>query len=149
MAAALAALRARRSARRDWTILRRTARFAERVEACRRASARLSRRRRKREGKIVAAYGAAAKGNTLLNFCGVDAELILRWSPTAIRTSNRSSCRGRIFRSVSPEALMRATPDYVLILPWNLQDEIRRQLDGIRAWGGRFVIPVPCVRIVP
>ena len=44
---------------------------------------------------------------------------------------------------------MRAAPDYVLVLPWNLQDEIRRQLEGIRAWGGRFVIPVPVVRILP
>jgi hypothetical protein len=48
---------------------------------------------------------------------------------------------------VSPEELMRARPDYVLILPWNLQDEIRRQLQGIADWGGRFVTPVPLVRV--
>ena len=50
---------------------------------------------------------------------------------------------------VSPEELMRARPDYVLILPWNLQAEIRRQLDGIKAWGGRFVIPVPTAAVDP
>jgi hypothetical protein len=48
---------------------------------------------------------------------------------------------------VSPEELMSRRPDYVLILPWNLQREIMRQLDGIRAWGGRFVTPVPLIRI--
>ena len=50
---------------------------------------------------------------------------------------------------VSPEELMRANPDYVLVLPWNLQDEIMRQLADIRTWGGRFVTPVPVVRIHP
>jgi hypothetical protein len=50
---------------------------------------------------------------------------------------------------VSPEELMRAQPDYVLILPWNLQDEIRRQLSEVAAWGGKFVTPVPVVRIQP
>jgi ABC-type Fe3+-hydroxamate transport system substrate-binding protein len=48
---------------------------------------------------------------------------------------------------VSPEDLMQAQPDYVLILPWNLRDEIRQQLKGIEAWGGRFVTPVPLARI--
>jgi C-methyltransferase C-terminal domain len=50
---------------------------------------------------------------------------------------------------VAPEELMHARPDDVLILPWNLQDEIRAQLDGIRAWGGRFVIPVPLAAVDP
>jgi ABC-type Fe3+-hydroxamate transport system substrate-binding protein len=50
---------------------------------------------------------------------------------------------------VSPEALLTARPDYVLILPWNLQEEIRQQLQGIKQWGGRFVTPVPVVHIYP
>jgi hypothetical protein len=50
---------------------------------------------------------------------------------------------------VSPEELLRGRPDYVLILPWNLQEEIRRQLRGIAAWGGKFVTPVPLVRVDP
>ena len=48
---------------------------------------------------------------------------------------------------VSPQELMRRRPDYVLILPWNLQTEIMRQLDGVRSWGGRFVTPVPLIRV--
>jgi len=96
----------------------------------------------------VAAYGAAAKGNTLLNFCGVTRDDI---SMVGDRNPHKQSklLPGSHIPVVSPEELMKAAPDYVLVLPWNLQDEIRRQLDGIDAWGGRFVIPVPVVRIVP
>jgi SAM-dependent methyltransferase len=121
--------------------------FAERVENCRRsllaflAAAKL-------EGKSVAAYGAAAKGNTLLNFCGVTgADIAL----VADRNPHKQSkfLPGTHIPVVSPEALLESRPDYVLILPWNLQDEIRRQLHGIREWGGRFVTPVPAVHIYP
>jgi hypothetical protein len=96
----------------------------------------------------VAAYGAAAKGNTLLNFCGVTPESI---PMVADRNPHKQSklLPGTHIPVVSPEQLMQAAPDYVLVLPWNLQDEIRRQLEGIRAWGGRFAIPVPVVRILP
>jgi SAM-dependent methyltransferase len=122
-------------------------RFAERVEDCRRslldffAAA-------KREGKTVAAYGAAAKGNTLLNFCGVTREDV---SMVADRNPHKQGklLPGTHIPVVSPEELMRKRPDYVLILPWNLQDEIRSQLQGIAAWGGRFVTPVPLVRVDP
>jgi SAM-dependent methyltransferase len=120
-------------------------RFAERVEECRRslldffAAA-------KREGKTVAAYGAAAKGNTLLNFCGATREDI---SMVADRNPHKQAklLPGTHIPVVSPEDLMRAKPDYVLILPSNLQEEIRRQLHGIAAWGGKFVTPVPMVRV--
>jgi len=121
-------------------------RFAERVQACRR-SLREFLAQAKREGKKVAAYGAAAKGNTLLNFCGVTREDI---SMVADRNPHKQSklLPGTHIPVVSPEQLMQAAPDYVLVLPWNLQEEILRQLDGIRAWGGRFVIPVPAVRVL-
>jgi SAM-dependent methyltransferase len=120
-------------------------RFAERVDDCRRslldffAAA-------KREDKTVAAYGAAAKGNTLLNFCGATREDV---SMVADRNPHKQGklLPGTHIPVVSPEELMRNRPDYVLILPWNLQDEIRRQLQGIAAWGGRFVTPVPLVRV--
>jgi hypothetical protein len=120
-------------------------RFSERVDACRRslldflAAA-------KQEGKTVAAYGAAAKGNTLLNFCGLTQEDI---SMVADRSPHKQAkfLPGSHIPVVSPEELLRGRPDYVLILPWNLQDEIRRQLQGIAAWGGKFVTPVPLVRI--
>jgi SAM-dependent methyltransferase len=120
-------------------------RFAGRVEDCRR-SLRAFFVAAKQDGKSVAAYGAAAKGNTLLNFCGVTRTDI---SMVADRNPHKQSklLPGTHIPVVTPEEMMREKPDYVLILPWNLQDEIRRQLAGIGAWGGRFVIPVPLVRI--
>jgi SAM-dependent methyltransferase len=122
-------------------------RFAERVEACRRSVLAFF-AQTKRESKVVAAYGAAAKGNTLLNFCGVTRADI---SMVADRNPHKQSklLPGSHIPVVSPEELMRAAPDYVLVLPWNLQEEIMRQLAGIRAWRGRFVTPVPVVRIHP
>ncbi len=122
-------------------------RFAERIEACRRSVLAFF-AQAKREGKVVAAYGAAAKGNTLLNFCGVTSADI---SMVADRNPHKQSklLPGSHIPVVSPEELMRAEPDYVLVLPWNLRDEIMRQLAGIRAWGGRFVTPVPVVKIQP
>ena len=121
------------------------AKFSHRVAECRDslltflASA-------KGEGKRVAAYGAAAKGNTLLNFCGVTARDI---AFVADRNPHKQKkfLPGTHIPVVSPEELMQAKPDYVLILPWNLRDEIRQQLKGIEAWGGRFVTPVPLARI--
>jgi SAM-dependent methyltransferase len=122
-------------------------RFAERVEACRRSVLAFF-AQTKRESKVVAAYGAAAKGNTLLNFCGVTRADI---SMVADRNPHKQSklLPGSHIQVVSPDELMRAAPDYVLVLPGNLQDEIMRQLAGIRAWGGRFVTPVPVVKIHP
>ena len=122
-------------------------RFANRVEECRR-SLQTFFDRAKSEGKTIAAYGAAAKGNTLLNFCGVTrAQVAL----VADRNPHKQHkfLPGTHIPVVSPELLMRERPDYVLILPWNLRDEVRRQLHGIAAWGGRFVTPVPLVKIFP
>jgi len=122
-------------------------RFAERVENCRRSLLGFL-AEAKREGKTVAAYGAAAKGNTLLNFCGVTPADIPQ---VADRNPHKQSkfLPGTHIPVVSPEARLQARQDYVLILPWNLQDEIRQQLQGITRWGGRFVTPVPVVRIYP
>jgi len=118
-------------------------RFSARVTACRSALLEFL-ARAKSEGKSVAAYGAAAKGNTLLNFCGVTAQDI---PLVADRNPHKQSklLPGSHIPVVSPQELMRRRPDYVLILPWNLQTEIMRQLEGIRAWGGRFVTAVPTV----
>ncbi|HMK86088.1 MAG TPA: class I SAM-dependent methyltransferase [Steroidobacteraceae bacterium] len=134
-----------REAQAGLTDLATYARFAERVAACR-DSVREFLARAKRESRSVAAYGAAAKGNTLLNYCGVSCEDI---AIVADRNPHKQSklLPGSHIPVVSPEALMQARPDYVLILPWNLQHEIRRQLEGIRAWGGRFVTAIPVVRI--
>ena len=122
-------------------------RFAERVEACRRSLLEFL-ADAKRQGKTVAAYGAAAKGNTLLNFCGVTPQDISR---VADRNPHKQGklLPGTHIAVVSPEELLSQKPDYVLILPWNIKDEIRRQLHGIAEWGGRFVTPVPLVAIEP
>jgi SAM-dependent methyltransferase len=121
--------------------------FAERVENCRMSLLKFI-ARAKREGKTVAAYGAAAKGNTLLNFCGLTPADIAQ---VADRNPHKQSkfLPGTHIPVVSPEALLRSRPDYVLILPWNLQEEIRQQLREIKAWGGRFVTPVPVVHVYP
>jgi SAM-dependent methyltransferase len=120
-------------------------RFAERVESCRRSLLEFL-GQAKREGKVVAAYGAAAKGNTLLNFCGVTPADI---SLVADRNPHKQSkfLPGTHIPVVSPQALLQSKPDYVLILPWNLQEEIRQQLREIKDWGGRFVTPIPVVRV--
>jgi hypothetical protein len=120
-------------------------RFAARVEECRRSVLEFFAAAR-RDGRTVAAYGAAAKGNTLLNFCGATRRDV---AMVADRNPHKQGkfTPGSHIPVVSFEDLMRARPDYVLILPWNLQNEIRRQLHCIGEWGGRFVTPVPVVRI--
>jgi SAM-dependent methyltransferase len=119
--------------------------FSKRVEQCRESLLAFL-AGAKRDGKRVAAYGAAAKGNTLLNFCRVDSRDV---AFVADRNPHKQKkfLPGTHIPVVSPEELMQAKPDYVLILPWNLRDEIRQQLKGIEAWGGRFVTPVPLARI--
>jgi hypothetical protein len=142
--AALVELRAReRAAGLD--DLQTYSRFARRVEECR-ASLRDFLDRCRHEGKSVAAYGAAAKGNTLLNYCGVTPrELAMVGDRNPHKQSKLTP--GTHIPVVSPEALMQARPDYVLILPWNLESEIRSQLKEIEQWGGRFVTPVPLTRV--
>jgi SAM-dependent methyltransferase len=119
--------------------------FSRRVEECRDALLAFL-AAAKRDGKRVAAYGAAAKGNTLMNFCGVTPEDILFVADRNPHKQNKL-LPGTHIPVVSPEVLMEAKPDYVLILPWNLRDEIRLQLGAIREWGGRFVTPVPLVQV--
>jgi len=101
----------------------------------------------KRRGKKVAAYGAAAKGNTLLNFCGVTADLIAFVADSNPHKQGRYLPGSRI-PIHAPDAIFAAKPDYVLILPWNLADEICQNMSGIREWGGKFVIPIPMLRIL-
>jgi SAM-dependent methyltransferase len=121
--------------------------FARKVDECR-ASLLSFLADAKRASKTVAAYGAAAKGNTLLNFCQVTPADI---AMVADRNPNKQSklLPGTHIPVVSPQVLMQSKPDYVLILPWNLQNEIRQQLRGIEEWGGRFVTPVPVTRVQP
>lgn len=101
----------------------------------------------KRQGKKVAAYGAAAKGNTLLNHCGVTAAQIEFVVDSNPHKQGRYLPGSRIAIH-APDAIFAAKPDYVLILPWNLADEICENMAGIKAWGGKFVIPIPMLRIL-
>lgn len=96
----------------------------------------------KAQGKRVVGYGAAAKGNTLLNFAGVKADL-LAWVADANPHKQGKYLPGSRIPVVSPERLAQDRPDYVLVLPWNLINEVSEQQSGIREWGGRFVIAVP------
>jgi 2-polyprenyl-3-methyl-5-hydroxy-6-metoxy-1,4-benzoquinol methylase len=102
----------------------------------------------KGEGKHVVGYGAAAKGNTLLNYCGVRTDFLDyvvdlnpykqgRWLP------------GTRIPIVAPDRLATTKPDYLLILPWNIKDEIMTQIAYVRGWGGKFAIPAPMLEIVP
>jgi hypothetical protein len=99
------------------------------------------------EGKRIAAYGAAAKGNTFLNYCGATAEDIV-----AAFDANPAK-QGRFLPGshvpiMSPAKVAEVRPDYLLILPWNLKDEIIGQLGFIEDWGGRFVIASPETRVL-
>ncbi|MCJ2034759.1 class I SAM-dependent methyltransferase [Methylobacterium sp. J-068] len=93
-------------------------------------------------GETVCAYGAAAKGNTFLNYCGIGPELV---RAVADRSPHKQGTLlpGSRIPVVAPDALLALRPDYVLILPWNLKDEIASEMAAIRAWGGRFVTAIP------
>lgn len=96
----------------------------------------------KRNGKTVAAYGAAAKGNTLLNYAGVKPDLI-PFVCDAAPSKQGKFLPGSHIPIIHPERLAEKKPDWVLILPWNIADEVMEQQSMVRAWGGRFVKAVP------
>ncbi len=101
----------------------------------------------RRAGRRVAAYGAAAKGNTLMNYAGVRPDLI------AFVVDRNPAKQGKYMPGsripiVAEDRLREARPDDIVILPWNLRDEVMQQLDYVRAWGGRFVTAVPELRCV-
>ena len=100
----------------------------------------------KRLGKRVVGYGAPGKGNTLLNYCGIRADFV---DFTVDRNPYKQGkfLPGTHIPIYPPARLEEARPDYVLILPWNLRDEIEKQLSGIRAWGGQFVVPIPTLQV--
>lgn len=100
----------------------------------------------RRGGRSVAAYGAAAKGNTLLNFAGVKSDL-LAFVSDAAPSKQGKFLPGSHIPILTPDAIADRRPDYVVILPWNLADEVKGQLSFISDWGGRFVVAVPSLRI--
>jgi SAM-dependent methyltransferase len=102
----------------------------------------------KRARKSVVGYGAPAKGNTLLNYCGIRSDFI---EYTVDRSPHK---QGRFLPGTHlpihhPDRILETRPDYLLILPWNLKDEIISQMAHVRAWGGRFVVPIPKATVIP
>jgi SAM-dependent methyltransferase len=120
--------------------------FADGVRACKRALLQFLIAARD-EGKRVAGYGAPAKASTLLNYCGVRTDFI---DYTVDRSPHKQGLYlpGTRIPIFGPEKIAETRPDYVLILAWNLRDEIMSQMAHIRTWGGRFVIPIPRVEVV-
>lgn len=102
----------------------------------------------KRQGKSVAGYGAPAKGNTLLNYCGIRSDMI---SYTVDRSPHKQGqyLPGTHIPVFAPDKITETKPDYVVILPWNLKDEIINQMAHIRQWGGKFVVFIPQVKVIP
>jgi SAM-dependent methyltransferase len=101
----------------------------------------------KNEGKKIVGYGAPAKGNTLLNYCGIRMDFL---DYTVDRSPHKQNCYlpGSRIPIKHPDQIRQDQPDYVLILPWNIKDEIISQMNHIREWGGRFIVPIPHVHII-
>jgi len=101
----------------------------------------------KRSGKTVVGYGAPAKGNTLLNYCGIKADVI---DYTVDRNPHKQGylLPGTHIPIYHPEKITETKPDYLLILPWNIQREVIKQMSFIQEWGGKFVVPIPELKIL-
>jgi SAM-dependent methyltransferase len=120
--------------------------FAERVKETKRAVLEFL-IRAKRAGKTLAGYGAPGKGNTLLNYCGIRQDFL---DYTVDRSPYKQGkfTPGTRIPIFHPDKISETRPDYILILPWNLKDEIMRQMAHVRAWGGKFVVPIPTVSVL-
>ena len=102
----------------------------------------------RRDGKRVVGYGAPAKGNTLLNYCGVRTDL-LAYSVDRNPLKQGHLLPGTRIPVRAPEAILEDKPEFVLILPWNIQAEIVEQMAAVREWGGQFIVPIPEPRVLP
>ena len=102
----------------------------------------------KRAGKKIVGYGAAAKGNTLLNYCAIRTDFV---DYVVDRSPHKQGkfLPGTRIPVLHPDQIRETRPDYLLILPWNLKDEVMKQNAYIREWGGKFVIPIPEVTVFP
>jgi len=100
----------------------------------------------KRAGKSVVGYGAPGKGNTLLNYCGIRRDFI---DYTVDRSPHKQNnlLPGSRIPIHAPDKIFDTRPDYILILPWNLREEIMQQMAAVRSWGAKFVVPIPSVTI--
>jgi hypothetical protein len=100
----------------------------------------------RRRGKRIAGYGAPGKGNTLLNYCGIRTDFV-EYTVDRNPYKHGRFLPGTHIPIFAPDKIEQTRPDYVLILPWNLKDEIMEQLAYIRSWGGQFVVPIPDVKV--
>jgi len=100
----------------------------------------------RRRGKRIAGYGAPGKGNTLLNYCGIRTDFV-EYTVDRNPYKHGRFLPGTHIPIFPPDKIQETRPDYVLILPWNLKDEIMEQLAYIRSWGGQFVVPIPDVKV--
>ena len=143
MAEIAARPRARRRPRPAATLRRRSPSACERIK---RALLEFLDRRAKREGKTVAGYGAAGKGNTLLNYCGIRTDFL---DYTVDRNPHKQGTflPGTHIPIHAREHIAETRPDYMLILPWNLRDEIAAQLSEARGWGAKFVVAIPELQV--
>ena len=98
-------------------------------------------------GKRVVGYGAPAKGNTLLNYAGVRTDFV-EYTVDRAPSKQGTLLPGTRIPVYEPERIMESRPDYILILPWNIKDEIVSSMSAVREWGGRFVVPIPEVRVL-
>ena len=142
-----ARVRAMRAAEQAWGVDRPEtyAAFADRVRATKRDLLDFLIRTR-REGKTVAGYGAPGKGNTLLNYCGIRTDL-LDYTVDRNPYKQGTYTPGARIPVYDPSRIAETRPDYVLVLPWNLRDEIAAQMAHVRGWGGRFVVPIPALDV--
>lgn len=101
----------------------------------------------KRQGKTIVGYGAPAKGNTLLNYCGIGSDFL---EFTVDRSPQKQGMYlpGTRLPILDPKAINEMKPDYVLILPWNIKDEVMAQMAHVRDWGGKFIVPIPRATIL-
>jgi hypothetical protein len=101
----------------------------------------------KNGGKKIVGYGAPGKGNTLLNYCGIGPDF-LDFTVDQNPYKHGKFTPGMHIPIFPVDAIAKAKPDYILILPWNLKDEIIRQMQFVKDWGARFIVPIPSVSII-
>lgn len=120
--------------------------FSEKVKAVKREVLKFF-IRAKEENKTIVGYGAPAKGNTFLNYCGIRTDFL---GYTVDRSPHKQGhyLPGSRIPIVAPDKIRETKPDYVFILPWNIKEEIMEQMNFIREWGGKFVVPIPKVQVL-
>jgi SAM-dependent methyltransferase len=101
----------------------------------------------KQQKKRIIAYGAAAKGNTLLNYCGIRTDFI-DFVVDKNPTKQGRFLPGSRIPVVAPEAIYELKPDYILILPWNIKEEVMRQMNQVRSWNGKFIVSIPELEVL-